>query len=253
MNTISGHTFFLLVWCGLAVITFAVLLRISAPYGRHRRRGWGPGLPNRIGWIMMELPALGAFAYFFLTGNTPKTAASWLFFGCWVLHYTYRSLIFPWRLPAGRKRMPLLIAGMAILFNSVNGYLNGTSIGSLLPAYPSGWFFHPAFLTGFALFATGLGLNWQADNLLLHLRHTNPDGYGIPHGGLFDLIACPNYFAEIIEWLGFAVMTLSPAAFAFLLWTAANLIPRALVHRRWYSQHFDNYPPERRAIFPGIL
>ena len=54
-----------LVWAvfALAAITFTSLLRLNAPYGRHYAgTGWGPEIPNRAGWIVMELPATLVYA-----------------------------------------------------------------------------------------------------------------------------------------------------------------------------------------------
>jgi 3-oxo-5-alpha-steroid 4-dehydrogenase 1 len=51
--------------------------------------------------------------------------------------------------------------------------------------------------------------------------------------------------------LGFA--NLVTAGLAFAVWTAANLIPRALAYHRWYRQEFYDYPPQRKAILPFVL
>jgi hypothetical protein len=37
------------------------------------------------------------------------------------------------------------------------------------------------------------------------------------------------------------------------LWTFANLVPRAIDHHRWYKRRFDDYPPDRKAVFPYFL
>jgi hypothetical protein len=47
-------------------------------------------------------------------------------------------------------------------------------------------------------------------------------------------------------------MTWSWAGLAFAYWTVANLLPRARANHVWYKQTFADYPPERKALFPGI-
>ena len=48
-------------------------------------------------------------------------------------------------------------------------------------------------------------------------------------------------------------MSWSLPGLAFALWTAANLIPRAVWRHRWYREKFSGYPPRRRAVIPGLL
>ena len=66
-------------------------------------------------------------------------------------------------------------------------------------------------------------------------------------------ISAPNYFGEIIEWIGWAVLTWSISGLVFALWTIANLFPRALAHHRWCRKKFADYPKNRKAIIPGII
>jgi len=56
------------IWIGFAVLMFPLLMKVPAPYGRHTRKGWGPTIPNRLGWIVMELPSLALFVTFFWYG-----------------------------------------------------------------------------------------------------------------------------------------------------------------------------------------
>ena len=93
----------------------------------------------------------------------------------------------------------------------------------------------------------------NADARLRSLRDRTDQRYSIPHGGMYRWVSCPNYLGELIEWTGWAVMTWSLAGTSFALFTAANLVPRALSHHRWYRQRFDDYPSDRRAVLPGIL
>ncbi|MFH1296069.1 MAG: 3-oxo-5-alpha-steroid 4-dehydrogenase [Bacteroidota bacterium] len=247
-------TFFLLVyiWIAVALVIFPFAMRITAPYGRHTTGQWGVLINNRLGWIIMESPALLVFTGCFLFGSAKHTFVSWIFFGLWVLHYINRTVIFPFRLRTKGKKMPLAILFMALGFNSVNGFINGYYLGSLA-SYPISWVTDPRFIIGIIMFLWGMAINWQSDNILIHLREPGQTGYIIPTQGLFKYISCPNHFGEIIEWFGFAVMTWCTPALAFAIWTLVNLLPRALDHHRWYKSTFPDYPPKLKALFPFIL
>lgn len=241
------------IWIAFAVIMFPLLLKVTAPYGRHSRKDWGPTIPNRLGWVMMELPSLILFTLFFWYGPNSQNFVTMIFFLLYALHYTNRSILFPLRTHTTNKRMPLIIAIFAVVFNLMNGSLNGYYFGSVSMEYNSGWLTDIRFIAGGLLFVTGAYINIRSDNTLLSLRKNTSNGYSIPEGGFFRYISCPNFFGEIIEWTGFAIMTWSPAALAFAIWTIVNLIPRALDHHRWYTANFQDYPSERKAVIPGVL
>ncbi|MCB0617631.1 MAG: DUF1295 domain-containing protein, partial [Saprospiraceae bacterium] len=242
-----------IAWIILAVLLFPIQLKVTAPYGRHTRSSWGLLIDNRLGWVLMEIVSPLLFGGFFLLGSNPKTGPMWIFFALWMLHYLNRSIIFPLRTRTTGKRIPLAIVGSAIFFNVVNGFTNGYYLGSLGEPYPESWLSDPRFLVGLAIFLTGAFINLQSDQILLNLRKPGETGYKIPRGGLFRYLSCPNLFGEIVEWAGFAVMCWNLPALGFAVWTAANLIPRALSHHRWYREQFADYPPERKAVVPGIL
>lgn len=239
----------------LAAVTFLVLLFVSAPYGRHKRRGWGASISNRLGWLIMESPSPLIFAFQFFIGEVPKTLPMLIFFAMWEAHYIQRAFIYPFMIADGRKIMPLTIMFVAILFNSGNAYINGRYIFHISGAsggYPEKWVFSPAMIVGTILFLGGFVINRWSDRALQDLRAPGESGYEIPHGGLFRWISCPNYFGEIIEWIGWAIATWSLPGLAFAVWTIANLAPRARAHHTWYHEFFPEYPVERKALIPGV-
>ncbi|MBK7870944.1 MAG: DUF1295 domain-containing protein [Saprospiraceae bacterium] len=131
--------------------------------------------------------------------------------------------------------------------------MNGYWLGNLSVIYPESWLFDWRFIIGILLFITGFIINIYADNILIYLRKPGETDYKIPTGGLFKYISCPNHFGEILEWCGFALLCWNLPALSFAIWTAANLIPRALAHHRWYRTKFENYPSERQAVIPFVL
>jgi hypothetical protein len=243
---------FIWFWIALAVIVFFISLRITAPYGRHTRTGWGPMVDNKIGWMIYESPSLFLVIILFYLGDAPKSNVVWIMFSLFCLHYVNRTIIFPLRIKTKGKKVPLGIVFSAFTFNIVNGSLIGYHLG-FAQQYKISWMNDPRFLAGILIFAIGMRINWQSDSALIQLRKKDETGYKIPKNGLFEYISCPNHFGEIIEWFGYAVMLWALPALSFAIWTAANLIPRSLDHHGWYKDYFKEYPTKRKAIIPHIL
>ena len=240
------------LWIGVAIVTFLalVLFKVKAPYGRHSNEQWGPMISNKWGWFFMELPALILMPLIALIGNSEKNELSYLIIGLWVLHYANRTLIFPFKLKTKDKKMPLLIVGSAVLFNGVNGLLNGYFIGFMNPELFD--LSSPHVIIGAVVFFVGMGINKWSDRKLISLREKQ-QGYQIPRGGLFEFISCPNHFGEIVEWCGFAIMAWNLPAITFAVWTFCNLSPRSLNHHEWYQEKFEDYPRKRKAVLPYLL
>ncbi len=245
------------LWMALAVLVFFVLLKIPAPYGRAVRSGWGRRISSRAGWFVMELPAAALFAAFFLyyrtAGYDPNhLLVSVIFLVLWEAHYVHRAVVYPMLIPAKRARMTLSVVLMAILFNTINACLQTTYLYRVGPHLTTAWLGDWKFLTGFGLFLSGGAVNIRSDQILRRLRNSSRL-YGIPRGFLFEYVSCPNYLGEIIEWLGWAMLTWSLAGLSFALWTIANLLPRAIYWHRWYRNTFENYPSNRKALVPFVL
>lgn len=250
MSELAVHGWLVRAWFLLALVTFALLVGVVAPYGRHGRAGWGPSVPARLGWLIMEVPAVVVPITVALLGR--GSGLSWLLLALWLIHYTHRTFVYPFRMRMGGRSMPLVIALMGAATNLVINWLIFRWHFGLGPVEAVG----PADLwrigAGLVLFAAGLALNLHSDAVLRRLRGPGESGYRIPQGGLHRWVSCPNYLGEIIEWVGFAVCAASPAALAFLAWTLANLVPRARDHHRWYRRTFPDYPVERRRLVPWL-
>jgi protein-S-isoprenylcysteine O-methyltransferase Ste14 len=235
----------------LAVLTFVGLRFVTAPYGRYGRRGWGPTVPARVGWLVMESPAPLVFLAVFAAGPHRGDLVPLAFLALWQAHYLYRAFGYPFVMRS-RARLPVTVMAMAIAFNVLNAWINARWV-SELGSYPAGWLVDPRFLAGVVLFGAGLAVNISADRTLRGLRRPGESGYRIPRGGAYRWVSCPNYLGEIVEWFGWALATWSMPGLAFAVYTAANLAPRALDHHEWYRERFPDYPPQRRALVPFVL
>jgi protein-S-isoprenylcysteine O-methyltransferase Ste14 len=118
---------------------------------------------------------------------------------------------------------------------------------------PDNWFYAPQFQFGLLCFFTGMFINIQSDAILRQLRQQSCS-YQIPRGGSFEYVSAPHYFGEVLEWIGFCTAcNFSNASLAFVIFTASNLIPRAIAHHKWYQTAFSGkYPASRKAIIPFV-
>lgn len=178
------------------------------------------------------------------------TRANGILLSLFAMHYLNRAIIYPLRMKKS-KPMPLLVVFSAVTFCSFNGYLQSRGL-SQFHAYPPEYIFSLHFVFGVTLFILGFGINLQADSILRNLRKPGETGYKIPRGGAFQFVSGAHFFGEIVEWLGFAIAVNHISAYAFVIYTASNLIPRGLSHHRWYKVKFKDYPTNRKAVIPLV-
>jgi|TARA_B110000285_G_scaffold209027_1_gene249675 protein-S-isoprenylcysteine O-methyltransferase Ste14 len=242
-----GITEITYLWIIIALIIFPINLIYKAPYGKHSTKKWGKTIDNKTGWILMEFPALITCPLiYYIVVEEISLSIGFIFI--WITHYFNRTIIYPLKIKTKGKKIPIAIVASAFFFNVINGILNGYFIATI----PFESISFTCILIGFIIFIIGLYINISSDNTLIKLR-TNQKGYVIPKGGLFNYVSCPNFFGEIIEWLGFAIMTLNLGSISFLIWTICNLIPRSKAHHNWYKENFEKYPSKRKAVIPYLL
>jgi 3-oxo-5-alpha-steroid 4-dehydrogenase 1 len=105
---------------------FPPLIHAQVPYGRYANSngsGWGPKIPAKIAWIIMESPTIIVMSLFvFLYGSNDciQNQGNQFLISFFVIHYINRALIYPLRMSQGAP-MPiavLLIAWFYVIWNS---------------------------------------------------------------------------------------------------------------------------------------
>ncbi|EFJ52608.1 hypothetical protein VOLCADRAFT_54973 [Volvox carteri f. nagariensis] len=172
----------------------------------------------------------------------------------WLLHYLYRGIVHPLIMPYSSKTVAVGITLAGIFPNLLFSYLIAAQLACT--NYPSDWASQPRFVIGAVLYGIGTVINRWADLKLRagRLAMGKHRHYFIPRGGLYELVSCPNYLGELLEWTGYALAVWSWPALAWALFGASTFIPRSLTNHRWYKEHFgSDYPAGRRALVPFVL
>ncbi|KYQ94080.1 hypothetical protein DLAC_04360 [Tieghemostelium lacteum] len=239
---------------GLAVIVFIVLYYVNAGYGMFQSARWGITINNRLGWIFMESPVFIIIFYFWVTSERKFQLPFIIFFLLFELHYFNRSFIFPFMMKS-TSNMPVVIMCSAILFNFLNGTLQGEWIfrQSSTSQYDISWMWTPYFIIGTIIFIIGMAINLHSDWVIRNLREPGDTKHYLPEKGFYQYVLSANYFGEIVEWTGYALLSWSIAGAVFVLWTCANLIPRS---NSIYRKYLDEFGPHRignrKRIIPFI-
>ncbi len=239
---------------GAAVVVMIVLFFVEAGYGMFRSSRWGPTVGNKLGWVIMEAPVFIVVLLLWAASPVRWQAGVLVVFVLFELHYFQRSFVFP-LLMRGKGTMAVAIVVMGMVFNVMNGYIQGEWLFYLAPAgrYTAAWLATPAFIVGTIVFFVGMGINLHSDYVVRHLRKPGDTHHYLPTGGIYRYVTSGNYFGELVEWIGFAVLTWSPAAVVFVVWTFANLAPRAHAIRRRYREEFgEDAVGKRKRMIPFV-
>jgi len=247
---------FLIGMSVIAVIVFIALYFVDAGYGIFYTRKWGFSLPNKAGWILMEAPVFFIMLIMWYLSPRRGDLVCLAFLFLFELHYFQRSFVFPLKM-RGSSRMPIVISIMGIIFNVLNALMQGGWIFYVAPDgyYGPDWLTTPKFIIGFVIFISGMFINIQSDTIIRELRKSPDDtSHYLPHGGMFNYVTSANYFGELVEWIGFAILTWSWAGVVFVVWTFANLAPRAARIYRHYKQEFGDEMKDKKLkrIIPFI-
>lgn len=253
-----SFAYYILLWSmlGLAFVVFIALYMINAGYGMLRSGNkWGLNMPNSWGWFLMEAPIFICMLLFWVFSERRFLITPFVIFLLFQTHYFHRALVFPFIL-RGKSKIPILIVFLGLLFNTINSILQGGWLFYLSPAdrYPVAWLYSPQFIIGTLLFFSGMVINMHSDKVIRNLRKPGDNRHYLPKAGMFRYVTSANYFGEILEWSGFAILTWSLPALVFALWTAANLVPRANSIYKYYRHKFaeEMQGKNLKRVFPFV-
>ena len=235
------YSIFLWAMVGIATIVFIVLYFVNAGYGMFTSKKWGYSINNKLAWMLMEAPVAIFLLIFWAFSDRKDMLTPFVFLMFMQIHYIQRAFIFPW-LIKGKSRMPLSIMFMAIFFNICNIFMQGYWLFYYSPIdmYNDAWLQTPQFIIGACLFFVGFIINIDSDRRIRNLRKPGDTKHYLPHGGMFNHVTSANYFGELVEWTGFAIATWSMPGLVFVIWTFANLVPRANASYKKYQEEFGD-------------
>jgi len=241
-----------LVWFITAFPIFFILYFImDAPFGRLQGSLSFFLLSPKLGFFLFEFPALIMLPVYYYYGR--KDFANTVVLGLWLVHYINRAIVYPLLITTKKKNMGVATVIAGILFQCVNCYLLGMRFfGYTHHKEPLITNYNFSFWNGLGMFWVGFFINLHSDHILRELRRKST-GYVIPRGGFFEYVSCANYFGEIVEWCGFAIIANTFESYVFVLWVVANLLPRARSSHQFYLRTFGNkYPKNRKILFPYL-
>ena len=246
----------------VGVVVFIALYFVDAGYGKMITDKWGPAINNKVGWLLMECPVFLVMVYMWGSSQVRFELPYLVFFLLFQLHYIQRSFIFPFLLK-GKSKMPIVIMALSVVFNLVNGYIQGYWLFFKAPTepyyqahYTIDWFTDWRFIAGVALFFTGMIINIHSDYVIRSLRQPGDTKHYLPQKGMYRYVTSANYFGEILEWAGWALLTWSWAGLVFFWFTCANLVPRAnSIYNKYekeFTDEFHSRRPKLKRVFPFI-
>ncbi|KAK1772309.1 hypothetical protein QBC33DRAFT_5148 [Phialemonium atrogriseum] len=241
-------------------------------------------IPGRIAWVTMESPGFLLLLYIMNTlpqqhGITDLPWQNKVLAGLFVIHYSYRAVLFPLMQPS-MSPVHGVVWASALCFQLTNATCLGGWLAAYGPTTEAAWraqlapFPTAQFALGAGLFYAGLAANYYHDDELREIRRREiarlervaregggrgggvEKHYRIPTAGLFKILLYPHYFAEWIEWMGFWIacgVSCQPAMM-FVVNEIASMLPRAVKGKRWYEEKFGKEKIRGKwAVIPGVL
>ena len=211
-------------------------------------------VPSKIGMLIIYVPAtIVAFVFQFLFPLIPSmssapTTAGWMAF----VHFLKRDaeVLFVHKYSGDTELNTARIIGLSYAMNTLficllsNPDLSTSDI---------------CWKLGTLLFTVGSIRNFYHHSLLAQLR-SNGNGksqkkeYKAPRGGLFEYVAAPHYFFELVAWSGIAVASQQLTSYLIFGFMLLYLLARSQNQNNWNKKKFDeiDWPSTRKNLIPYV-
>jgi very-long-chain enoyl-CoA reductase len=174
--------------------------------------------------------------------------------GLWCFHFLRRTAESAWMHRYSKPTLPWSDLLIEYLYYWGFAFWIAWSITS--PSYTAPAL--PLVVVGLCLFLLSECGNAATHLMLRRLRPEGSTQRQLPQGFLFERVSCPNYFFEVMSWVGFTILTWALSSLVFTLTGAAILTAWARARHQAYKSEFDGkdgralYPEKRKAIFPFL-
>jgi very-long-chain enoyl-CoA reductase len=173
----------------------------------------------------------------------------------WCVHFARRASESAWVHRYGKPSVPTGDVVTEYVYYWGFAAWNAVSLTSASYREPALWL----VALGSVVFVLAELGNARAHRMLRDLRPVGSKLRVIPRGFWFERVSSPHYLFEILSWVGFALVTETWAARAFLLLGAGIIGSWAHARHVAYRKDFDGlegrekYPAARRALIPGLF
>jgi len=217
----------------------------------------GTQLPFRFVYIVEYLGPLLIYPLFALRlvhwmypePMYPLTVTQKISFFLWMLHYCKRELETLFVHEFGYLTMPVFN-----VFKNSAYYWGFATLIAWQVNYPAEKKLPSTlFIIGFTTFTVAMLCNFICHMILKQLRTPGRTEWKIPRGFLFEYVTMPNYFCEVMTWVGFAILNGGKLfCVAFVLCGAYQMMQWAKERHSKYLKMFPDYPKSRKRMFPFI-
>ena len=128
----------------------------------------GVEISARMGWIIMESIPVLFLTLILIIGNN-KDFVVLFFWAIWTTHYVNRAWAWPNRAKLDQKLIPLSVVIFAIIFNTINCWLNGIWLFDPKSRIRVILVYGPRFLLGVSVFFLRMIINIKSDNILFFI------------------------------------------------------------------------------------